>query len=182
MPEPRRGKRRARRRVCMVKGCGRRFRPRSWRDRCCGWRCRREARRWRNWRAQKRYRKTENGKAKRREQSCRRREKAKPRLVMAKNIAKNTDVKRCRRRKPSYGGSTESGNRLKKPLRRRVGHRSKKFRRKIGSELCGRPGCYSRFVWMARSPLRKFCHGACRKAWRRVTQREARWRRFLGGR
>lgn len=49
---------------------------------------------------------------------------------------------------------------------------------------CLRPGCYERFATSARSPLKKFCSHACRRALRRVLLREARWRRRFarGGR
>ena len=42
---------------------------------------------------------------------------------------------------------------------------------------CARPGCYELFVRCDRSPLQNFCGCLCRKALRRVRQREARWRR-----
>jgi len=42
---------------------------------------------------------------------------------------------------------------------------------------CSRPGCYERFTASLRSPLKKFCSSLCRKALRRVREREARWRR-----
>jgi hypothetical protein len=40
---------------------------------------------------------------------------------------------------------------------------------------CRRPGCYELFAAQARSPLKKFCSMLCRRALRRVLQREARW-------
>ena len=42
---------------------------------------------------------------------------------------------------------------------------------------CSRPGCYELFRPEPRCPLRKFCCALCRRALRRVRQREARWRR-----
>lgn len=42
---------------------------------------------------------------------------------------------------------------------------------------CSRPGCYELFAPERRSPLKKFCCALCRKALRRVRQREARWKR-----
>ena len=42
---------------------------------------------------------------------------------------------------------------------------------------CARPGCYELFERCCRSPLQNFCGCLCRKALRRVRQREARWHR-----
>ena len=44
---------------------------------------------------------------------------------------------------------------------------------------CARPGCYELFERSCRSPLQNFCGCLCRKALRRVRQREARWRQRL---
>lgn len=44
---------------------------------------------------------------------------------------------------------------------------------------CARPGCYELFAPCGRSPLQNFCDSLCRKALRRVRQREGRWRRRL---
>ncbi len=44
---------------------------------------------------------------------------------------------------------------------------------------CSRPGCYQCFPKTSRSPLQKFCSHVCRRALRRVLEREARWRRRL---
>ena len=44
---------------------------------------------------------------------------------------------------------------------------------------CARPGCYECFAEAPRSPLKKFCSHVCRRALRRVLEREARWRRRL---
>lgn len=46
-----------------------------------------------------------------------------------------------------------------------------------GFSCCDRPGCYECFAPSARSPLRRFCSPNCRRALRRVTLREARYRR-----
>lgn len=42
---------------------------------------------------------------------------------------------------------------------------------------CSRPGCYERFCPSSRSPLQTFCSCSCRRALRRVLQRELRWLR-----
>ena len=45
-----------------------------------------------------------------------------------------------------------------------------------GEEFCcSRPGCYQCFTRSSRSPLQSFCCFSCRRALRRVLQRESRW-------
>jgi hypothetical protein len=75
----RRRARRPRRRVCLLKGCGRLFRPQQPLARYCSEACRTEARRWRRWKARRRYRQSANGKQKRQVQSRRYRERRKER-------------------------------------------------------------------------------------------------------
>jgi hypothetical protein len=67
--------RRPRRRVCLLKGCERVFRPQQPLARYCSEACRAEARRWRQWKARRRYRHSPNGKQKRQAQSRRYRER-----------------------------------------------------------------------------------------------------------
>jgi len=71
--------RRPRRRVCLLKGCGRVFRPQQPLARYCSEACQTEARRWRRWKAHRRYRQSLQGKQKRRAQSRRYRERRKER-------------------------------------------------------------------------------------------------------
>lgn len=58
-------------RVCLLKGCERRFRPVHPVARYCSPECRAQAQRWREWKAQHRYRQSEGGKQKRQAQSRR---------------------------------------------------------------------------------------------------------------
>ena len=71
--------RRPRRRVCLLKGCGRVFRPPQPLARYCSEACQAEARRWRQWKARRRYRQSPNGQQKRQAQSRRYRERRKER-------------------------------------------------------------------------------------------------------
>jgi hypothetical protein len=71
--------RRPRRRVCLLKGCGRVFRPQQPLARYCSEVCQAEARRWRQWKARRRYRQSPNGQQKRQAQSRRYRERRKER-------------------------------------------------------------------------------------------------------
>ena len=66
---------RGRRRLCLLKGCARRFVPVHPLQRYCGELCRRGAERWRRWKAAQQYRATDNGREKRREQCRRSRER-----------------------------------------------------------------------------------------------------------
>ena len=75
----RRRARRPRRRVCLLKGCGRVFRPQQPLARYCSAACRQQARRWRQWKARRRYRQSANGKQQRQAQSRRYRERRKGR-------------------------------------------------------------------------------------------------------
>lgn len=66
--------RRPRRRVCLLKSCGRVFRPQQPMARYCSEACQAEAHRWRHWKARRHYRQSLNGKQKRQAQSRRYRE------------------------------------------------------------------------------------------------------------
>jgi hypothetical protein len=73
-PPIRRGRSRRlapRRRLCLLKGCGRRFRPEHPLARYCGPECRHQARRWGQWKASRKYRRSETGKRVRQAQSRR---------------------------------------------------------------------------------------------------------------
>jgi hypothetical protein len=71
--------RRPRARLCLLKGCEKRFHPRQARQHYCSEACRKAARKWERWKAQQRYRKTAAGKQKRHGQSRRYRERVKSR-------------------------------------------------------------------------------------------------------
>ena len=75
VPEPRR----ARVRLCLLKGCEREFVPEDPLSRYCGVGCRAEARRWSQREANRRYRASEGGRRCRREQACRDRQRVKER-------------------------------------------------------------------------------------------------------
>ena len=80
-----------RRRVCLLKGCGRVFRPQQPMARYCSEVCREQARQWRQWKARRRYRQSANAKQKRQAQSRRYRERRKAvpeRKTAARNAAR----------------------------------------------------------------------------------------------
>lgn len=86
--EPGRASSRApRSRLCLLKGCERRFFPRRPRERYCSEECRRAARRWSRWKAQQSYRATAPGKQKRNGQSRRYRQRVRDRRQAAPDNA-----------------------------------------------------------------------------------------------
>lgn len=130
-------------RLCLLKGCEKRFSPRHPLSRYCSAECVHAARLWSRRLAGRRYRSSEGGKACRRRQSSRYRE-------------------RVRQRREE----------VESPLGCGEGHQETSGSERIS---CSRPGCYERFSPERRSPLKRFCCALCRKALRRVRQREARW-------
>lgn len=143
---------RPRRRLCLLKGCEQPFEPSHPQARYCSADCRTAARRWRRWHACRTYRASEEGQARRCQQSRRYRERL-----------------RDQRSEPPGPASGEAGE-------PREGQRPAWIPQE---SCCARPGCYERFMRCCRSPLQIFCGWLCRKALRRVRQREARWRRRL---
>ncbi len=67
-------------RLCLLKGCGRLFSPRRWRQRYCSDRCWQAALVWSRWKQQQRYRATEGGKKRRNAQCRRNRQRVKIRI------------------------------------------------------------------------------------------------------
>ena len=78
-PRIKRNARRPRSRMCLLKDCGRIFRPDHPLARYCSEHCRNEAEKWRGWKARRKYRKTDRGKQVRRVQSRRYRVRQKKR-------------------------------------------------------------------------------------------------------
>jgi len=67
--------RQPRSRECLLKGCGKKFRPRHPMARYCSEECRLKARQWSQWKSRQRWRQSENGRKKRKQQSVRHRER-----------------------------------------------------------------------------------------------------------
>ena len=144
-----------RQRRCLLKGCERFFKPEYPQARYCSVACQDAAERWRRWWADRAWRKTEGGRECRRQQSCRYRER-----VRQRRKAEETGA----------AGSAPAENEGERPA-----DSSEK-------SPCARPGCYVLFIPSRRSPRQRFCSCLCRKALRRVIQRERRWgRRRKGG-
>ena len=140
-------------RVCLLKGCGKRFQPSCPQARYCRRTCQRAAHRWRRWRSSRRYRASPQGQERRRAQNGRYRQRQREwrRASVSTASPEGTDP-RCE------------------------GQRPDEIRQEFGNCPCDRPGCYALFVLQARSPQQHFCSSACRQALRRVRQRERRLR------
>lgn len=148
---PRQGSRRgSRRRRCLLKGCERFFQPEYPQSRYCGTPCEEAADRWRRWHANQVWRKTENGRECRRRQSCRYRQRVRERREAERTAAEQAAEAQREGERPAHASE-------KSP--------------------CARPGCYALFFPTRRSPRQRFCCCLCRKALRRVIQRERRWGR-----
>lgn len=140
-------------RQCLLKGCERWFQPQCPQARYCSPACQQAACRWRRWRASRQYRSSRHGQARRQAQSCRYRQRQRERREQARQAQAARGVD------PPREGQRAAG---------------------IPEELpicaCDRPGCYELFVRQPRSPQQHCCSAACRRALRRVRERERRWR------
>ena len=86
---------------------------------------------------------------------------------------------RCRRREQSRRWRTRAAQRQVSDPEELLGE-GYQDQAVAEESCCSRPGCYERFTPTARSPLQRFCSCLCRRALRRVRQRESRWRRRRG--
>ena len=122
-------------------------------QRYCSQACQEAARQWRRWQAARRYRATPHGQQQRQAQSrrYRARQRARPATALAE---------------PSVAEPEQ-----------REGQRDADFLADFSARPCQRPGCYELFVAEPHEPPQRFCCSACRRALRRVLEREARWRR-----
>jgi len=149
-----------RRRRCLLKDCEQSFRPTHPLCRYCSPACRQAARRWQSWRAQQTYRATANGRAHRQQQARAYRQRRGPQA--RRPVRPPPSAESCA---SSTAPAAREGKRLddaeeKKPL-----------------TSCDRPGCYVLFPAGTLYNPRRFCCALCRRALRRVLQREARWRK-----
>ena len=114
------------------------FEPQRAQARYCGAECRRAAKRWRDSKSRRRYRKKESGRRKRREQSRRHRRRQQERKRRGEDVLVAVEA-------PAWVITQEKR-----------------------SSSCDRPGCYESFERTRRSPLQRFCTGACRRALYRI--------------
>ena len=162
-------------RQCLLKGCERWFLPHHFQDRYCSAECRVAARLWRRWHAAMRYRATANGKQRRREQAQRHRDRQRLWSAAPEPVPHTPEIE------PAASVIDQDVPPLADPPTAVnspcVGQRPAEIRENSRLWPCGRPGCYALFPLSPRSPRQHFCSCSCRRALRRVWQREARLRR-----
>jgi hypothetical protein len=137
--------------ICLLKGCERLFQPSHPLQRYCSKACQDAARQWRRWRAAQQYRATARGQQQRREQSRRYRDRQRERRAAAEPVAQEAVASE------------------------REGQRDAEFSEDFVGTPCRRPGCYELFQAQAHEPPQCFCCAECRRALRRVIDRETRW-------
>jgi hypothetical protein len=142
-----------RQRRCLLKGCEQWYQPARPQSRYCSVACREAARRWRRWQASRRWRAAPQGRERRREQSRRYRLRRRVNAAAAGSASAADVVAACEGQRPAVAGQD------------------------LVWRPCRRPGCYELFALQARSPSQHFCSCLCRRALRRVLDREAHWRR-----
>jgi hypothetical protein len=161
-------------RRCLLKGCQRWFLPRHFQDRYCSPQCRIAARRWRRWYAAQRYRATANGQQRRRAQAQRHRDRQRHRSPVPEPAPPAPEIDPAASTvdpdTPPQTDPPKAVNSL------RVGQRPSEIPENSRLWPCGRPGCYLLFSLSPRSPQQRFCSCSCRRALRRVRQRQARFR------
>jgi len=169
-------------RRCLLKGCERWFLPKRPQARFCSPACQNAAQRWRRWRAAQNYRATAQGKQRRSDQARRYRSRRQQRTTGPEPPPHPPQVEpEPPVVEPEPPPMT---NPPPKPAPAGEGQRPDRIPEKSCGMPCDRPGCYVLFLPTPRSPLQHFCSCSCRRALRRVLQREARLRkrRQCGGR
>ena len=135
-------------RVCLRKGCGRKYQARRWNQRYCqDPECLRLLRRWQAAKRQAKRRQDEAAKS------------------------QHAEAERVRRLR---GQRISSSPQAPKPpeIGAARGHAARIF---SPPPLCDRPGCHEPVMKSGRSQAR-YCCSACRQAVRRVVDRERKWR------
>lgn len=151
-------------RRCLLQGCERWFRPHRPQCRYCSEDCRQAARQWRRWHAQQKYRSSAKGRQHRQEQARRYRQRSQTRVPLPPPSC----PKPCAAATAPCPGPDPDA---------REGKRLREKSEEVPRCPCDRPGCYVLFPAGSPGNPRRFCCPLCRRALRRVLDREARWRR-----
>jgi hypothetical protein len=139
-------------RICLRKGCGGVYPPRRWNQRYCQQEdCLREVRRWQAAKRQRDYRQSQANRRRHAEAEARRR--------------------RQKRAALSANGGVVCVPESAEPAADRCAWSRSKT---IPADFCHRPGCYEPLPEGTRAPAR-YCDGDCRRAVRRVVDRERKW-------
>jgi hypothetical protein len=167
---PQESSRGGRQRQCLLKGCEQWYCPARPQSRYCSEACRREARGWRRWQSSRRWRGSERGRSSRRRQGQRYRQRRQQRADV---VAAPTRIDAG----PSGPVVAPSAAQRTSTFPGREGQRPARIPENYHGHACHRPGCYELFPLRPRSPGQRFCCAQCRRALRRVLDREAKWRR-----
>jgi hypothetical protein len=171
-------------RRCLLKGCERWFLSPWTQARYCSPACQEAARRWRVWHAGQVYRATPNGKQHRCGQNQRYRSLVRQRSCTAEPAPPAPHFEPA---SPAIEPETlpvidplpETAPAIEPPPEipmAREGQRPREIPENFAVQSCSRPGCYVLFFVPVLSDHQRFCSGLCRRALRRVRQREARLR------
>jgi hypothetical protein len=174
--------RRFRCRVCLLKGCGRSYRPTHPRCHFCSDACRRKAKNWRAWRAAGAWRSSERGKECRRAQSRRYRRRI-PLMVLTELPVAEPEPAAAPLPPPPAEPEpaaaplppppAEPPLTEAPPAEASEGQRLATISEDLLIRPCRRPGCYELFGVATELSPQCFCCADCRKALRRVIDREA---------
>jgi hypothetical protein len=162
-------------RRCLLKGCESWFLPNCPQARYCSPACQHAARRWRRWHASQHYRATTHGKQCRRDQARRYRSRRQQRSTCPEPAPPPPQVEPeppVVEAEPPPTTDPPTTTSLA-----REGQRPDGIPENTWGLPCNRPGCYVMFLPAPGSSRKHFCSCSCRKALRRVRQREARRRR-----
>jgi hypothetical protein len=169
-------RRHGRPRRCLLKGCDKLFLPTHPQTRYCSDHCRHEANRWRRWYHSCLYRTSDHGKCHRREQSRRYRARRQQRCAL--NLPAPVALPPPPTPPPPPAPTTPA---LAVPALAAAlpwsceGQRPATLEKILLPQPCSRPGCYELFSFCPSLPQRCYCDPCCRRALRRVLDREAHW-------
>ena len=143
-------RRRLGRRTCLRKGCGQVYQSRCWNQRYCqDPDCLREVRRWQAAKRQRVHRQSPGNRKRHADEQARRRQQQ--RATPANRAAASDACSNCGK-----------------------DHRAWSRSKRIPDNFCDRPGCYESPPTSSRAPSR-YCGCDCRRAVRRVLDRERKW-------
>ena len=163
-------------RRCLLKGCERWFLPRRPQARYCSPACQAAARRWRRWLAAQRYRATGNGRQRPTRPGPTLSRPGPPALLPPSARSPHAPGRAAAAGRRSPASPRHRSDTAASPTPAWASAQAKSPKRSTARPAI-RPGCYVLFLPAPRSPDRRFCSASCRRALRRVRQREARLRR-----
>jgi len=164
-----------RQRLCLLKGCERVFHPGQPQQRYCSVACRQQAARWRRWQSCQGYRASDGGKECRRQQAHRYRVRRRQQQGACwEEKLRAIEVQVTQEAVPAAAQRGAAAQ--LEPGEPREGQRPAPHPEDFPCVPCQRPGCYVLFPMRPSVPQQRFCCCLCRRALRRVLDREARWR------